>query len=335
MRRLFPLLFLLGCFRSDAQPSDASVDGPEPGCGFGGTVVQITCPAVVSPGVPATASFQVRGACCRTETETTVTRSGDRLQIAQRTQYCDCPGGGPTPSCGADVPVTLPPLEAGRYTVAVEGFACSFEVASAECRDVAIDELRAPRAVFESELLELSAFVHDPGTCACTPELREGMDGYDPSLCGCCDECDCIDRGFELGWRGVPPSGGVLRVGDVTRPFGVFAPDVCRAATPTALRIVGPEPDYRGVGPRLFWAVVSAAPQVCCGEPFGAVRTIDGAEDIDLELRTCHEDPCPCIGPETPFDAWHSLGELADGTYRIRVGDLVQVVTVADGRLVE
>ncbi|MCB9623992.1 MAG: hypothetical protein H6723_11780 [Sandaracinus sp.] len=334
MRRLFPLLFLLGCFRSDAQPSDASVDGPEPGCGFGGTVVQITCPAVVSPGVPATASFQVRGACCRTETETTVTRSGDRLQIAQRTQYCDCPGGGPTPSCGADVPVTLPPLEAGRYTVAVEGFACSFEVASAECRDVAIDELRAPRAVFESELLELSAFVHDPAPAPARPSFAKAW--TDTTLRSAAVATNATASTEASSSAGVAcPFRGVLRVGDVTRPFGVFAPDVCRAATPTALRIVGPEPDYRGVGPRLFWAVVSAAPQVCCGEPFGAVRTIDGAEDIDLELRTCHEDPCPCIGPETPFDAWHSLGELADGTYRIRVGDLVQVVTVADGRLVE
>lgn len=327
---------LLGCFSSSSNPDDASVSRDGSMCSVGGTVVALTCPS--SPSGPedlARASFQVRGACCTTSTDSTVVRASDRLILSRTTSYCDCPSGGPTPSCGTDVQVELPRLEPGVYTVQLEGYECTFEVAD-ECRSTSIDELRAPRAVFEGDDFAFSALAHDPGTCSCAPTLATDGTTFSPRLCGCCDECDCVDRGYELGHVG-PATSGPYTVDGITRELGVHSLDSCSPATPTDLRLIPPEADYRSTGPRIFWAVVSASPQVCCSEPFGAIRALEvGAIATTLELRTCHQDPCPCIGPETPFEAWYPLGELGPGTHHFRAGIHEREITVgADGRVVE
>lgn len=332
MRWWLALLALVGCFRSSSSGEpDGSVRRDGGGeCSIGGTVVSLTCPSDVREGETASVGFQVRGACCTTSTESLVALGGDQLVISRTTTYCDCPSG-VTPSCGQDESVDLPPLTAGSYTVSLEGQTCTFEVLGDDCRPMRVDELRAPRAVFAGEPLAFSALTHDPGTCSCEPALGSGGP-WSPDLCHCCDECDCIDRGYEVGFVG-PAASGALVVGDQTRPFSVHSLDECGAVEPTGLRIVAPELDYRSDGPRLYWAVVSAAPQVCCAEPFGAVRELEvGAAGTTLELRTCHVDPCPCIGPNTPFEAWHALGELAPGGHFFRAGTHEVAFTVeADG----
>jgi hypothetical protein len=144
-------------------------------------------------------------------------------------------------------------------------------------------------------------------------------------LCGCCEACECIDAGYEAS-----AVFDRVAVGDhsIELDFGRAVPlavrerDRCHPVAATGISVVGPDDTLRVGGPRLWWARIQGNEWLCCVDPLPVVDEVRGAPDaIALELASCVETDCDCEPKSaTPFVAWHSLGELAPGTYEVRVG---------------
>jgi len=173
------------------------------------------------------------------------------------------------------------------------------------------------------------------GWGCCSPEVATlGPDRYGLSICDCCRECDCLDRGYEASLVTRAPGYGhhTLFVGDEVRTLGVFHPDECPAlAAPVGLEVVGPAIELASGGPRVHWAHVAYEYASCCGSPMVGVeerRTRDGS--IGLELRQCTVVDCFCDPPLLPstYWVWHSLGTLPPGTHRVTAGPHEVVVSV-------
>ncbi len=264
--------------------------------------------------------------CCGSGSVTpTLSASGSSFDVALAWNACDCCEGcrciGPT----EEVRVSLGALEPGTYTVRSEGSSCNLLVPRPEaCHASEIDEFRAPTVLFEDQPLAMTLIEREASSCHCQPRaVLEGSFDVRLQRCDCCDACSCIDPGYEASLVTTAPS---LGAHTFMTPLGarvihVTTRDPCRALEPTGLRIVSPDPELRSSGPAIHWAVVSGVEQLCCVPPAPAIdQGVGPAGQISLDLRTCVQEDCDCIGEQVEFEAWHPLVALESSIHVIRAG---------------
>ena len=335
------LVFLaLGCFRNHGRDADdggvdAGVDAlpdtaPDaPGC-FTQPIAfvdSLECPTSAIAGDSVTVSVtHSAGLCCGSGMATLSARNDGRRQWSIEGQWtvcdccieCDCIGPIETDR------VTLGPLEAGTHVVRAAGAECTIRVDEpSACELMRPEEVRAPRVLFEGQDLAFSLTQREAVGCSCQPRLRRvPEDAFTAEICNCCEECLCIDPGYEVAYVGPRVSVPPTVIDGVTLPTEHRDLDSCRRTSPTGLRIAPPDDRVLRDGPAIWWAVVSGMETVCCVEPFGGVVELDvGAAGTHLDLYSCVDFDCECVGRPTPFEAWHPLGELAPGGYLIRAGE--------------
>ena len=100
----------------------------------------------------------------------------------------------------------------------------------------------------------------------------------------------------------------------------------------TGLRVVGPDPARQHSGPELWWVEVSGTDALCCATPMPLVDVDPSIAPaprlVTLTVRSAAQDPCDCAGRPIPFTAWHSLGELASGSYTLTANGVSTTFTV-------
>ena len=213
---------------------------------------------------------------------------------------------GPAPVDGGPGPVDAgppPPLDAGM------------------CHTVDADEVRAAAIVIGEQRLTVAIRKTTPGGCDCTPRAHEVPDAVLLELCDCCEECDCIDPGYEVGYSANPLPVGEHRVffGGVPVDVRVADPGTCRPMEATDIEIVPPDPGLIHGGGDVWWARVHGFETVCCVDPAPAVSHRRSGSTFDLTVHSCNTADCDCIGMPEAYAAWHPLGPLPPGTYTVRV----------------
>jgi hypothetical protein len=204
------------------------------------------------------------------------------------------------------------------------------------CRPSGVTEVRVREVVTELELVTVTAIERGGGSCGCTPELVwDGALGHSLELCGCCDACDCIDPGYEASTIFYGPAEGdyTITVAGTERALAVRPLSRCGATppTPTAIRIVPPDPTLVLGGDRVWWAAITAEEWLCCAAPLPLVSPSVSLPErtIDLTLRSCVELDCECV-PKAPttFETWMPLGILPPGSWTLTLGAIVETFDV-------
>lgn len=334
-------LLFAGCFADHGRGAEERPDAgttPEadagPGCRIEPATARIVeCPpSTVAAGADVTVAIEHGiGPCCDVRSsDIAVAHAGNDHTITSIWSVCDCCDG-----CRCATPteierVSLGALPPGMHTVHAGETTCAFWVTETECGSVDADEIRAPRVLFPDQAFSATIRRTSFHGCGCTPSATEIPDAVILSVCGCCEACDCIDPGYEVGYTGglVPVGEHHLSIAGNEVPLTVAERATCSPREPSGLEIVGPDPSLTPGGERLWWAVVRGSEPLCCADPAPAVDQTRAGLDIALTLYSCAIDPCLCIGEPQPFEAWHSLGELAPGTYTVRMGSLVQTFSV-------
>jgi hypothetical protein len=294
----------------------------------------LSCPPSALPG-PVDVTVQVGvGTCCASVSpRVEVARADGSFVLTTEGEACDCCDACECVGPSEEVLVPLGDLAPGLHEVRAGSESCTILVdpprPPAMCRPGSVDELRMPSVLLAGDPLAMS-FIGESSGCGC--EYRVDSSGplqYDAELCDCCDECDCIDSGYETARS--EPSPGVgsyeIRAGDIARALAVYDRASCRpSSVVSSVRVEPPRYDSNGN----WWVVVSGTENVCCVDPTPAIETRRvGARDvIALEPLFCVETDCFC--PPTPHDyeAWHNLGPLESGTHRIRVRDIEHSIDV-------
>jgi hypothetical protein len=294
----------------------------------------LACPtAPVEPGpVSVTATAGVLTCCADVVPTVRAERASDgSFVLVAEGEACDCCDGCRCLGPADEVEVPLGELTAGVYHVRAGDFECAITVrAPAMCTDTSVDELRMPSVILAGDPLPMS-FISDGRGCGCGYRVdRTGPLSYAAELCDCCEECDCIDSGYETAREEPPLEVGshmvVYGVGRF-RPLSVFEPSSCRPSSIVSdLRIEPPRYDPAGN----YWAVVSGTEAVCCVDPTAAIqRTRVGASDvIALDALFCVDYDCDCAPRPTSYEAWHNLGPLEPGTYNVRIRDIARTIGV-------
>jgi hypothetical protein len=173
------------------------------------------------------------------------------------------------------------------------------------------------------------------GGCDCMPRISDsgGSLSFGLELCACCDECDCVDPGYEASREVGPLPSGIY---EVVIPEGlptliqVVAPGSCDSMPIADVRVVGPDEMLVHGGPRLWWARVVFEQSLCCSAPAPAVEQgIGPTGEIVLSLASCIREDCLCDPPPPMLhQTWHSLGELDPGTYSLVAGSRRTTFTV-------
>lgn len=306
------------------RPDSATTDVPTVDAGMcregDGSVVALACPPTAAPGeiVRVVATNQHHGCCSSGESRVNVSNRGTTWSLDAEWTVCDCCDGcrcvGPT----EDTVVELGPLSPGRHRVTTDGGAeCTIVVEddARRCEPMDANLVRTQRVVFEGQQLGFS-LVQEDVSCGCQPRLQSILDdAFAADLCNCCDECFCIDPPYAVSYLGPPPELPPVTINDFTLPTEFRSVDSCRAVEPTGLRIEAPEAPVTRDGPAIWWAVVSGMQTVCCVEPFGGViESHDDGPGRGLELLSCVDFDCDCVGSPQPFEAWYPLGELPSGS---------------------
>jgi hypothetical protein len=224
----------------------------------------------------------------------------------------------------ADRVVLPPPIDAGG-----------------ECRASMVRTVLAPTVLFAGQPLGLT--VNAPGLgCSCALELRpNGLSsarGFDPQLCNCCRDCECVDESYTASvLLGSPRSGQsdlAVTGSERRRVFVLDSPRQCEAVSVRVRTVLVQAPEGRTTGPRLHWAIVSGTHRICCDGGVGFVDSMQ-RNTITLEPQSCETVgcamACPPIAqrPERPFTSAHLLGGLPNGEYRLSVGGTTVTFTVA------
>lgn len=333
-----------GCFGSHGpgEDDDAGID-PPPFDGGGavcleleGSALSMVCPPTGIEGSFATVTIDsAPSQCCSSgAVSSRVFGGGGDWNVSMSWTACECCAGcrcvGPIQTFAVEVG----PLVAGANVVDAGGTRCVIEGQPAlECRGVGGTDFRAPRHLIEGQELSATLTSFDGLSCGCTPSVNvEGEYSFSMELCGCCDECDCIDGGYQSSVVLDPPSlGGHM----VVIPHGVTDVVVheratCSETPATSVSVVGPSSELIVTGPRLWWAQVRSEAWVCCAQPAPAVERIGaGGRAIELRALSCVQEDCLCDPPApVPAEAWFSLGELSAGDYTLTVGALTTTFTV-------
>lgn len=333
-------LGLGGCFDTHGVAVDG---GPDTGvvCELRpASVMELECPLLATAAEPVVVVVTSSpNACCASgDVLPSVRTSGQLHEVTLEWDACDCCDTcrciGPIASTEIDLGLLAP----GRHTVEAGGQSCFIDVIApptpVECHPPAgPTDFRAPAHLFEDQAYPTTLTSDSSGSCSCSPRVV-GADtlSYSLALCGCCDECECIDPGYQASdVRDPLPRGTHL----VTTPHGasqvtVHARSECRLVDATAISIVPPRRDLLIGGPALTWARVDGEEWLCCATPQTVVEQVDTTgSGIALQLYSCVTDDCDCVpATPTPTSAWLALGELAPGTtYSARAGDVVATFT--------
>lgn len=199
-----------------------------------------------------------------------------------------------------------------------------------------------PSVLFAGQPLGLTVEAASMG-CGCALQLRaNGLSsarGFDPVLCECCMECDCIDGGYRASQLFGAPAVGSADYA-ITGERGrrtvhvVSSPNACdrEGIDVREVTVFGPG-NQRETGPSLWWVQVSGAHRPCCANEVGFVSQMQGNSFV-LEPRSCDvalcDRACPPIAERMPvtFTAAHLLGALAAGDYRLSVAGTTVTFTV-------
>jgi hypothetical protein len=280
----------------------------------------------------------VGGCCSAREPRVEVTSAGPyehhvetSWEVCSCCAECECLGPHETRS------ITIGPLAGGRHVIEGGGTSCVVQVGTIHppppppplCDPFAATEVRGATVLYPDQPLGVTVRSLDArGRCGCRPALRDqgpGLVGLE--LCDCCEDCDCIDFGYEAGWMSDPRPVGAhhLAFGGVAHDVLVVRPESCAPRVAGGLDIVGPEADLAQGGRPLWWAYVRGTEMLCCAEPAPAIRHERGPDgSFDLELASCVMADCACVGSPVPYGAWHLLGELTRGSYVVRIDGLEQ-----------
>jgi hypothetical protein len=209
----------------------------------------------------------------------------------------------------------------------------------AACTVPALSSFRVPSLLFAGQPLGLTAVAGGQG-CGCSMSLRLASTSpfmsYQPELCGCCTECECVDGSYTASvLLGAPSQSTRITAGVFTvRTVHVSeSPDRCES---TFIRVSGVRiyaPEGRVTGPALHWAEVYGTHRYCCDAAVGFVERRAG-NTITLEPRSCQTVgcamACPPIDarPDAPFSSSHLLGELTNGDYQLSVAGTTVTFTV-------
>ncbi|MDP3279373.1 MAG: hypothetical protein Q8Q09_29555 [Deltaproteobacteria bacterium] len=201
----------------------------------------------------------------------------------------------------------------------------------------------APSVLFAGQPLGLT--VEDRrgmGLCACTPTLAplpiSSARGYSLQACSCCENCDCVDRGYaasELLGAVSGPRVDLLVEGEPERRSVrvVNSSTSCESRSMVIgdVTVVGPD-ELRVSGPRLYWARVTGTHRGCCESLVGFVDRVAG-RSIELTPMTCDTTTCEACDPierrpNQPFTSDHLLGALAAGSWTLNVAGTTRTFEV-------
>ena len=230
----------------------------------------------------------------------------------------------PPGDAGTAVDATPVPLDAFRLDAFVPPHDAGL------CSPVEASDVRAPRVV-ETPRITVSAAVEGLG-CSCAFDVDQDARRASAEICDCCWECDCIDLGYEahLGFDLEHEEGALEVLGEVV-PYRVRTRDECRPSRATGLRVVPPVEGYQQHGEPIWWAAVAGAEVLCCAAPAPLVVDADDVADtFSLEIYSCVEADCPCVGSPMPFEAWFPLGSLDPGEYTVTIDGIAQVFEVPE-----
>lgn len=197
------------------------------------------------------------------------------------------------------------------------------------CRPAPVNEARWTETLLPGQAATATLRATEVSTCSCRPERVVGPGlALGLELCDCCDECDCIDPGYEgtARFEGLEEGDHTLALAGLFAPVPVtVAPqDRCFAgATVDVIRVDGPEPRFTA-GPRAHWVRLEGTVATCCpgDRPKVAVRPAPGIPEV-IALEVLHCDLCDllCADPEpTRYVTGYPLLDLPVGEHRIVAG---------------
>lgn len=331
---LLVLLFVPGCFdahgtRSDGGSADASTCEALPA-----SVAMLEC-EVDAAGRALARITSSPTRCCSSGTVTPSVRAGAGVvDVDLAWSACDCCALcrciGPIETI--DVP--LGELAPGTWTVRAGGASCTLTIdAPLACRATPVERYLLAEILFDDQALAVTARAPSGG-CGCAPRFASSdpaMPDLSLELCGCCEECECIDGGYEVGYLGAtfPVGTHELATAPGATSFEVVSRDACRPMEPTAIVVVSPDPSLRQAGPRIDWIVLEGVERVCCVPPQAAIdRGIGPAGEIALTMYDCVRADCDCVGTEQPVRALHALVDLPPGRHTVRAGTLSATLEV-------
>ncbi len=201
--------------------------------------------------------------------------------------------------------------------------------AGGRCSVQVADEVRVANAVYCDQSLDLTLHLDNAGGCGCTVTPSDSPSGItnNVSVCDCCDLCDCIDGVAETSVvrPAMPCTSQPTEVHIAGRTVWVVSRPATAPATLvptiTSARVLPPRSTS---GPRLWWLHVQGSIPRCASS--GTLTCIsqqvmpNGLEQrIEVYPNDCSQFDCDGPMHPEPIDTWHSLGELASGTYTIVV----------------
>lgn len=247
--------------------------------------------------------------------------------------------------CGVAV---APVVDAGADRPSVDAVISPNDVVSPPtdgsrvCRTATPARVFAPEVLFAGQPLGLTVEVASAG-CGCAlslvPNELSSARGFDPMLCNCCEDCECIDSGYRASaLLGAPPAGrsDIAVTNDRRRSVQVVSSESSCDREGIEIReltVHGPDQFARASGPNLYWVEVSGVHRPCCGGDVGFVDPMQG-NTFNLSPRSCDlvlcDRACPPVAQRMPvqFTATHLLGDLRPGDYRVTVQNSTVTFTV-------
>lgn len=337
---------LAGCFLFHEPAPDGEPDAgttPAPIFDGGGAVCdtypaffhRMSCPA----SAPVGSSVEVTvdhapGACCGSGAGSLRGRAVEpgSFEIDGTWTACECCESCRCVGPSSSATVTVGPIARGENVVFAGGVGCSVEGVDREGCDVVPAGAVAPRVLFEDQRFTTTLSMDETADCGCMPSIEATASSVDLLLCGCADFCDTVFATYLGNHREAGPRSlgeHSVTLGGEVRALSVVPRGSCRPLEARELSILGVEDRGARSGPRVVWAAIASGEALCCAEPQPAVSgeaRPDGT--IALTLYSCVREDCECVGFDTPFTAWHDLGELAPGTYRVEIDGLAQTFDV-------
>lgn len=339
--------------RADAPPIDL-LDGwgppppppPDGGAACSGAPLPghpsaLVCPESAASGeaVVVTLSHYAGACCADSGALPTVVRPGrdtpdfglfPEWSACECCELCGCVGGVATEA------ITLGAFSAGDVVNVTAGdLHCSIPITGPPLACVSAPASRwlVPAAVRAGDPIPVGVISERAG-CGCTPRIAgppRGGSTVALSLCGCCEDCFCID----------PPADGTVLVAPTTpgpwewsSPTGERSPIVRAVATPetsclpatiTSASLVAPLPSSRmSATPDAVWLHLEMDVLACCLTPLPFVATDSlrgGPPQFSLRAYECGADPCDCDTPNVFHTATdHFLGTWPAGDYAVALG---------------
>ncbi len=286
------------------------VEEEPPGCETSFTD-SLSCPATARAGEPFNVelSHYYGGCCSGGRAEVDVRTDGSRSTIA--TRFCDVDPGSCCEECACISPVGMERVSVtarapGLHTIRAGDFSCEVLIEDRDdltCNTIDSNVI-APSTVLAGQPYIATLRASGAG-CGCTP----GVSGSRLEVCDCCTDCFCADDTYEQ-WisRDLPPGMNEVEVGGLTLPVNVVDGDTCRPTMIDRVELLRPRGDG-GDQPQQYWAEIHATQFLCCVSPSIAARR-DGDR---VEVLSCVQGDCDCIGEPTPTRTFFPLGTEPTG----------------------